>query len=189
MILADSLGVCQKTVSNAIKEFVTALNHPAIVDEFLSCESKTLVLQVENRKRYCALDVLAVVGAHLRLKYVNFPVFMFTVHNSTVYNISRIHDVFSEGRVPSEFCLIGDSGYSNSSEVSTPIRNPRIDAQHSFNETHKKMRGTMCLKQEKAAKVVMECAVLHNIMIAMQCRPMRRLGRRLAQVAHPPQYV
>ncbi|KAL6734519.1 hypothetical protein Aduo_005051 [Ancylostoma duodenale] len=94
MILADSLGVCQKTVSNAIKEFVTALNHPAIVDEFLSCESKTLVLQV-----------------------------------------------------------------------------------------------TMCLKPEKAAKVVMECAVLHNIMIAMQCRPMRRLGRRLAQVAHPPQYI
>ena len=36
-VLADTIGVSQKTVSNAVKKVVKALNHPAIVRKFIRC--------------------------------------------------------------------------------------------------------------------------------------------------------
>ncbi|RCN31544.1 hypothetical protein ANCCAN_22665 [Ancylostoma caninum] len=36
-VLADTMSVCQKTVSNAVTEFIDALNHPLIVEKFIKC--------------------------------------------------------------------------------------------------------------------------------------------------------
>ncbi|KAL6730904.1 hypothetical protein Aduo_001826 [Ancylostoma duodenale] len=135
MVLTDNIGVCQKTVSSAIEEFVTAMNHPSTVGKFLNCRlndvtyrrkadgfarkgllpniigaingSSVPVLRPPHsgweyycRRGFCALNIVAVVDARGRFTYINSN-FPGSVHDSTVYNMSRIHDEFTEGSVPS----------------------------------------------------------------------------------------
>ncbi|KAL6735185.1 hypothetical protein Aduo_005649 [Ancylostoma duodenale] len=211
-VLADNIGAYQKIVSNAMEDFVTALNHPSIVGKFLSCRLNNVsycrrkandfarkgllsniigaidgslvpILQSPYsgweywcRKGFCALNVVAVVDARGRFMYI-----LGSVHDSTVYNLGKIHNAFTERSVPSGFCLIGDSGFANNNEIVTLFRNPQTHSQRRFNETHKKMRVivecvfgdckerfknleiTTRLEPDKATQVVMACAVLHNI--------------------------
>ncbi|EPB68805.1 hypothetical protein ANCCEY_12115 [Ancylostoma ceylanicum] len=172
-VLADNFGACQKTVSITVKEFVTVLNHPAIVNKFPSSRTNDITYCMRKadgfarkdimpnvigaidgslvpilrpphsewkyfcRKRFFALNVVAVVDARGRFMYINSN-FPGSVHDSTVYNLGRVHDTFTEGIVPSGFCLVGDSGLANSNEIITPFRNPQTRSQRKFNETHKK---------------------------------------------------
>ncbi|RCN44934.1 transposase, IS4 family [Ancylostoma caninum] len=233
------MGVCQKTVSNAVTEFIEALNHHIIVKKFIKCNlgderfcrsqaagfarrgllpnivgamdgTYVRILKPPHsgsqyycRKPFCALNVLAVVDARGRFTYVNAN-FPGSVHDSTVYSLSKLREAFEEGRVPRGFCLLGDSGFTNGSDILTPIRRPRTRQQRRYNKTHKKMRvivectfgrwkgrfkileSKVRLEPEKAAKVVMACAVLHNLMMDMGIGTREHLGRRRARIPVPP---
>ncbi|RCN36507.1 hypothetical protein ANCCAN_17618 [Ancylostoma caninum] len=174
-VLADTMGVCQKTVSNAVTEFIEALNHPLIVKKFINCNlgderfccshvagfarrgllpnivgamDGTYVRMLKPphsesqyycRKPFCALNVLAVVDARGRFTYVNAN-FSGSLHDSAVYSLSKLREAFEEGRVPRRFCLLGDSGFNNGSDILPPIWSPRTRQQRRYNKTHKKMR-------------------------------------------------
>ncbi|RCN29266.1 hypothetical protein ANCCAN_24976, partial [Ancylostoma caninum] len=164
------MGVCQKTVSNAVTEFIEALNHPLIVKKFIKCNlgderfcrsqaagfarrgllpnivgamdgTYVRILKPPHsgsqyycRKPFCALNVLAVVDARGRFTYVNAN-FPGSVHDSTVYSLSKLREAFEEGRVPRGFCLLGDSGFTNGSDILTPIRSPRTRQQRRESRT------------------------------------------------------
>ena len=236
------MGVSQKTASNAIKEFINAINHPAIVQKFVKCRIGDLNLcrskaaafakcgllpnvigaidgtcvpiskpphsgaQYYCRKGYSALNVVAVVDARGKFTYINAN-FPGSVHDSTVYSLSRLKEAYDQGASNNGYCLIGDSGFSNGNDILTPFRSPETRGERRFNKTHRKMRvvvectfgswigrfsileSKIRLRPKKAAKVVMACAVLHNMMIDMGIGKRRDLGRRRALIPIPPPHT
>ncbi|EYC24784.1 hypothetical protein Y032_0013g2106 [Ancylostoma ceylanicum] len=236
-VLADTIGVSQKTVSNAVAEVVKALNHPLIVKKFIKCHLSNIDFCRRNardfartgmlpniigaidgscvaiqkparsgwqyycRKGYTALNVLAVVNARGRFIYVNSN-FPGSVHDSSVYAYSRLKEAFDAGRVVPGYCFVGDSGFANGNDIITPIRNPSSRQEIYYNKWHRKMRVVVeCafgkwkkrfaileegIRLERAAQVVMACAVLHNMMMDMGCLRQRELGNRVAMCRHPP---
>ncbi|KIH66246.1 hypothetical protein ANCDUO_03429 [Ancylostoma duodenale] len=197
-VLADTIGLSQKTVSNAVAEVVKALNHPMIVKKFIKNQRV-----LHCRKGYTALNVPAVVNARGRFIYVNSN-FPGSVHDSSVYAYSRLKEAFDAGRVVPGYCFVGDSGFANGNDIITPIRNPSTRQEEYYNKWHRKMRVIVeCafgkwkkrfaileegirLEPKRAAQVVMACAVLHNMMMDMGCLRQRELGNRVAVCRHPP---
>ncbi|KHJ78129.1 transposase, IS4 family [Oesophagostomum dentatum] len=233
------MGVSQKTVSNAIKKFINAINHPAIVEKFLKCSvgdinfcrSKAAAFarrgllpnvvgaidgtcirvskpphsgaQYYCRKDYSALNVVAAVDAIWKFIYINAN-FPSSVHDSTVYSLSKLREAYDQGVFYGGYCLIGDSGFSNGNDILTPFRSPETGGQRIFNKTHRKTRvvvecvfgfwkkrfsilqSKIRLRPKKAAKVVMACAILHNMMTHMGIGRRRHLGIRRARIPIPP---
>ncbi|KAL6727829.1 hypothetical protein Aduo_009672 [Ancylostoma duodenale] len=215
-VLADTIGLSQKTVSNAVAEVVKALNHPMIVKKFIKCRLNDIDFCRRNARDFArtamlpniigaidALNVPAVVNARGRFIYVNSN-FPGSVHDSSVYAYSRLKEAFDAGRVVPGYCFVGDSGFANGNDIITPIRNPSTRQEEYYNKWHRKMRVIVeCafgkwkkrfaileegirLEPKRAAQVVMACAVLHNMMMDMGCLRQRELGNRVAVCRHPP---
>ena len=238
-VLADTIGVSQTTVSNAVKKVVKALNHPVIVRKFIRCRPNdsdfcrrnatdfarigrfpNIIGAIDGsciridrpahtgwqyycRKGYTAINVLAAVNARGRFVYVNAN-FPGSVHDSSVYAYSTLKHAFENGHVLPGYCLVGDSGFANSNDVITPIRNPSTRQEMSYNKWHRKMRVVVeCafgmwkrrfailrdgirVKPRKVAQIIIACAVLHNMMMDMGCLRLRELEQRVAVCPHPP---
>ncbi|VDM77024.1 unnamed protein product [Strongylus vulgaris] len=101
-------------------------------------------------------------------------------------------NAFKEGRVL-RYCFLEDSGSANGNDIITHIRNPSAKQEVSYNRWHKKMRVAVeCafgrwkqkfailnekirVTPKRAAKVIIACAVLHNMMMDMGCLCQREL--------------
>ncbi|WAQ96676.1 HARB1-like protein [Mya arenaria] len=95
-------------------------------------------------------------------------------HDSRMLRESGLHALFLGGHVPGDHSyLLGDSGYPCKRWLLTPYVNPQPGAQTRYNRVERGigqlkrrwgiLNGEIRLKPEKACKVIIACAVLHNI--------------------------
>ncbi|KAF1371909.1 hypothetical protein PFLUV_G00274340 [Perca fluviatilis] len=94
---------------------------------------------------------------------------------------SAIRQLFERRYVPANCHLLGDSGYPCKPWLLTPYLQPRQGPQLNYNRAHKTTRavvergigqlkrrfhvlhGEVRLRPEKVSKVIIACAILHNI--------------------------
>ncbi|KAK5972610.1 DDE Tnp4 domain-containing protein [Trichostrongylus colubriformis] len=240
VVVGDTAGCSQKTVSNIVLRVVDALAHPDIVQKLIIfkpedeqwCRARshefartrkmpnvigavdgTLIriksppvdaFQYMSRKGTSCLNVCLIADAVGRILYINSgsPGW---VHDATIWRNSSPAAVFNSGVAVPGYRILGDSGYANGSGIITPFRPSAVqgDARKTrYNRGHCRMRSivemtTGCLKSRfpilsselrvgprKASKIVIACAVLHNIMCLRACT-MRQLGSRKATMAQP----
>lgn len=102
-----------------------------------------------------------------------------SVHDARIWRQSGIQDVMR--RFNGDFCLLGDSGYGITPWLLTPYDNVITPQQRQFNYVHAQERviiervfgqlkrrfpilgGTVRLKLERVPKLIIACAVLHNV--------------------------
>lgn len=131
-----------------------------------------------NRKGFASINVQATCDAQERFTSVcaEWPG---SVHDARIWRTSPVRGVISQFN--GSACLLGDSGYGVSPWLVTPFKPAVGEAQMNFNTTHSRERTIIerCfgqLKQrfpilancvrlslEKIPKVIVSCAVLHNI--------------------------
>lgn len=103
-----------------------------------------------------------------------------SVHDSTIFNNSRLRGTFEE-RVYGDGFLLGDSGYPIKSFLMTPLLNPRTLAEQLYNESHIRTRNTierlfgiwkrrfpvlslgLRVQLDKVMAIIIATAVLHNV--------------------------
>ena len=132
-----------------------------------------------NRKGYFSINVQVVSNSNLEITDIvaRWPG---SVHDSTIFNNSRLKAAFEGGAYENSF-LLGDSGYPVKPYLMTPLLNPQTAAEGLYNEGHIRTRNTverlfgiwkrrfpvlalgMRLKLNKVIPVIVACAVLHNI--------------------------
>ena len=105
-----------------------------------------------------------------------------SVHDSRILRNSSLADSFNAHLPFNNAIILGDSGYSLSNWLITPIAAPSNEAEVNFNVHHKRMRRLIeccngvlkqrfrCLnflhfKPNFAGEVVKACCVLHNLII------------------------
>ncbi|XP_045194322.2 putative nuclease HARBI1 [Mercenaria mercenaria] len=105
-----------------------------------------------------------------------------STHDSRILRESALSTILEGGHVPGPHnYLLGDSGYPCKKWLLTPYLNPPAGSQTEYNKAHKRTRakveraigqfkrrwgilhGEVRLTPEKACRVIMACAVLHNI--------------------------
>lgn len=132
-----------------------------------------------NRKGYFSINIQAVCDAKLKLRHLiaRWPG---SVHDSTIFNDSPLPMEFEMGTFGNGF-LLGDSGYPCKPHLLTPLLNPLNASEEAYNRAHILTRNPIerffgvlkrrfpCLanglrlKLDTTLKVIVACAVLHNI--------------------------
>lgn len=132
------------------------------------------------RKGFFSINVMGVCDAALKFTNIvaNWPG---SAHDARIFNESLLCERLQSG-IHRGF-LLGDSGYPCRSYLLTPIGNPSTDKQSRYNTSHVRTRNTIerafgILKRRFAVlsipvrtkldttkKIIMSCAVLHNIAI------------------------
>lgn len=85
------------------------------------------------------MNVQVVINA--RLEIIDIVVrWLGSIHNSTIFNYSRIKSLFETDRFD-DGLLLGDSGYPNLSYLMTPLLNPTTPAEHLYNEAQIRTRS------------------------------------------------
>lgn len=137
-----------------------------------------------NRKTYFSLNVQAACTANL--KVVNLVArWRGSVHDSTIFNNSRLRAQFENGEFGDSF-LLGDSGYPCKNYLLTPILNPSTAAENRYNTAHIATRNTIercfgvvkrrfpCLAQSlrihvnTAMAVICAAFTLHNVALELK---------------------
>ncbi|KAK6037927.1 hypothetical protein COOONC_24568 [Cooperia oncophora] len=191
--LSDTGGCCQKTVSNIIRRVVDALNFKTGFEPVAVPAKIRMSSQGQER---CPVG---------RILYVNTGS-PGSVHDATVWRNSSPAAVFNSGGAVGGYRLLGDSGYANGSGIITPFRPTAIrgDARKTrYNREHCRMRAIVEMTigrlksrfpilsselrvgPQQASKIVLACAVLHNISLCLNACGIRQLGRRKATMVHP----
>lgn len=134
-----------------------------------------------NRKGYFSFNVQTICTADLRIKDIvcRWPG---ATHDQIIFDNSVIKTKFDSGEMRN-MVLLGDSGYSLSNYLITPMRNPQQPHEHLFQESIIRTRNVVermygvwkrrfpvlslgiRLNVERIQAVVVACAVLHNIAI------------------------
>ncbi|KAK5650419.1 hypothetical protein RI129_001448 [Pyrocoelia pectoralis] len=132
-----------------------------------------------NRKGYFSLNVQVIGDGDLRILDIvaRWPG---STHDQTIFNNSRIHARF-EGNEFGNSIILGDSGYALQKYLITPLLHPHTEGQQLFNEAQIRSRNPierlfgvwkrrfpilslgLRLSLETTQKVIIACAVLHNI--------------------------
>lgn len=136
------------------------------------------------RKGYFSINVQAVCDSNLKIRDIiaRWPG---SVHDCTIFNNSHLCADF-ERRKYGNYHLLGDSGYYNKRYLLTPFLQPRTQAEEAYNRSHINTRNTIercfgvlkrrfpCLqkgitlnKTSTTLQVIVACAVLHNMCIAI----------------------
>ena len=137
--------------------------------------------QFINRHGYHSINGLFVCGADMSFYYCNAG-WPGSVNDSRIFRNSSLQERLESSWRPFDGAvLLGDSGFTNSEYMITPILVPRSEQDMSFNVAHKKTRRIIessfgllkerfrCLKSGlpfepiMASKVISCCVCLHNI--------------------------
>ncbi|XP_052768080.1 putative nuclease HARBI1 [Mya arenaria] len=134
-----------------------------------------------NRKQFHSINVQVVVDGEDKIIDIvaRWPG---SVHDARTLRESGLSQLLDNGFGGHEqFHLLGDSGYPSKRWLLTPYLNPQGLAQEAYNRSHKTTRSRVekaigqlkrrfgvlhteiTLSPEKACKVVIACAVLHNL--------------------------
>lgn len=134
-----------------------------------------------NRKGWFSVNVQTISGADLKVNNIvaRWPG---GSHDQTIFNNSVVRMRFDRGDF-GNYLLVGDSGYRNSMYMATPFLNIESAAQNLYNEAQIRTRNVVersygVLKRRFAVlstgikmniectqKIIVACAVLHNIAI------------------------
>lgn len=135
-----------------------------------------------NRKRTITLNVQIISGPDLTI-YNIVSRWPGSTHDSRVFHNSIVKDRLETGDLHNGGLLLGDKGYACLSYLMTPIRVTQTEAERRYNASHVRTRtaverciGTLkkrfpCLTNRmmyapaKAARIIIACAILHNIAI------------------------
>ena len=162
--------------------------------------------QYMSRKGYAALNVCIKADALGRILYIN-SAFPGSFHDSTVWSRCSFGRAFDAGHFALGYQLLGDSGYANGRGIMAPFRPTSVHGnvlKTRFSREHRRVRcivertigrwkkkftslsTEMRLGPELASKMVIACAVLHNLSYCLGVTKIRQLRRRKANMPHPP---
>ncbi|XP_056121345.1 putative nuclease HARBI1 [Rhinichthys klamathensis goyatoka] len=133
-----------------------------------------------NRKNFHSINVQIVFNAACKILDIvaKWPG---STHDVRMLSESGIRQLFERCYVPANCHLLGDSGYPCKPWLLTPYLQPRQGPQLNYNRAHKTTRavvergigqlkrrfhvlhGEVRLRPEKVSKVIIACAILHNI--------------------------
>ncbi|XP_050962368.1 putative nuclease HARBI1 [Labeo rohita] len=133
-----------------------------------------------NRKNFHSINVQIVFNAACKILDIvaKWPG---STHDARMLSESGIRQLFERRYVPANCHLLGDSGYPCKPWLLTPYLQPRQGPQLNYNRAHKTTRavvergigqlkrrfhvlhGEVLLRPEKVSKVIIACAILHNI--------------------------
>ncbi|XP_048029600.1 putative nuclease HARBI1 [Megalobrama amblycephala] len=133
-----------------------------------------------NRKNFHSINVQIVFNAACKILDIvaKWPG---STHDARMLSESGIRQLFERRYVPANCHLLGDSGYPCKPWLLTPYLQPRQGPQLNYNRAHKTTRavvergigqlkrrfhvlhGEVRLRPEKVSKVIIACAILHNI--------------------------
>lgn len=194
--LADTyIKFPEETERNVIKgQFFNKFGMPGVIG-LIDCTHVSILrplIDVEQayyavRKASHTKNVQIVCDFDLRIRSI-YPRFGGSSHDSFVWNSCGLRAMLrDEHNVrPRISWLLGDSGYGQQPWLFTPIRNPNNQQEERYNVAHQKARHPVercigvlksrfrCLCKQrvlmyspaKSGKIIIACAVLHNIMMA-----------------------
>ncbi|XP_046577279.1 putative nuclease HARBI1 [Haliotis rubra] len=133
-----------------------------------------------NRHHYHSINTQIVIDSDDRIIDIvaRWPG---STHDSRILTTSGLCRMFEGNQLPVSCHLLGDSGYPCRRWILTPFLRPLPGSQTNYNRSHKKTRncvergigqlkrrfhvlhGEVRLSPQKACKVIIACAVLHNI--------------------------
>ncbi|XP_049893663.1 putative nuclease HARBI1 [Epinephelus moara] len=138
-----------------------------------------------NRKRFHSINVQLVFSADYKILDIvaKWPG---STHDARMLSESGLRQLFEGHYVPANCHLLGDSGYPCKPWLLTPYLQPHQGPQLNYNRAHKRTRavvergigqmkrrfhvlhGEVRLTPDKVCKVIVACAILHNICKARQ---------------------
>uniref|UniRef100_A0A3Q4HWY2 DDE Tnp4 domain-containing protein n=1 Tax=Neolamprologus brichardi TaxID=32507 RepID=A0A3Q4HWY2_NEOBR len=133
-----------------------------------------------NRRNFHSINVQIVFNAACKILDIvaKWPG---STRDARMLSESGIRQLFERRYVPANCHLLGDSGYPCKPWLLTPYLQPRQGPQLNYNRAHKTTRavvergigqlkrrfhvlhGEVRLRPEKVSKVIIACAILHNI--------------------------
>lgn len=135
-----------------------------------------------SRKNFHSINMQAVCDHQLLFTNVVIK-FPGSTHDAFIWNTCDLKDEFEQG-VYERYWLLGDSAYTNTIHLCTPITHPRTEAEFRFNRCHCATRnvierafgvlklrflslhswgGTLLFEPPKACLIIMACIILHNV--------------------------
>lgn len=179
---------------NSIKsQFFNKFGMPGVIG-LIDCTHVSILRPSTNveqayyavRKASHTKNVQIVCDFDLRIRSI-YPRFGGSSHDSFIWNGCGLRAMLQDEHAarPKNSWLLGDSGYGQQPWLFTPIRNTHNEREERYNAAHQKARHPIercigvlksrfrCLCKQrvlmyspvKSGKIIIACAVLHNIMI------------------------
>ncbi|CAG2243342.1 HARBI1 [Mytilus edulis] len=117
-----------------------------------------------NRKGVHSVNVQAVCDAKGKFTNINAN-WPGSSHDSHIFRTSQVCTYMEENGGWANGVLLGDSGYPCRPFLMTPYQNPVLD--HQKSTTNATVQPEIRMKPGKACKIIIACAILHNICILL----------------------